>query len=154
MSDLLMAVAWWLVLQILSLTVLPLAFRLFRWLPDRGYAFSKAMGVLLVTYLFWLLNSLGFLHNSAGGILFAMGTVALFSLWALRSRPGGADEESLGQWARNNIRLILTAELLFAAAFGFCRRFWLLGPGAGVLSRDYGHRKANGLGVHQCGGPL
>ncbi|NOR83465.1 MAG: hypothetical protein GQ526_08240, partial [Ardenticatenales bacterium] len=65
MSDLLMAVAWWLVLQILSLTVLPLAFRLFRWLPDRGYTFSKAMGVLLVTYLFWLLNSLGFLHNSA-----------------------------------------------------------------------------------------
>ena len=119
MSDFLMAVAWWLVLQLLSLTVLPLAFRLFRWLPDRGYTFSKALGVLLVTYLFWLLNSLGFLHNSAGGILFAMGTVALFSLWALHGRPGGANEETLGQWARNNIRLILTAELLFAAAFGF-----------------------------------
>jgi len=117
MNDFIATLVWWLVIQFLSLTAVPLAFRLFRWLPDRGYTLSKAMGVLLTSYLFWLLGSLGFLRNSAGGILFAAGAVALFSVWVY-GRKGAADEVGLRAWLRENVRLILTAELLFALAFG------------------------------------
>ncbi len=112
------ALSWWLIIQLLGLTAMPLAFRLFRWLPDRGYTFSKPLGVLLVSFLFWLLNSLGFVHNSVGGILFAAGIVALLSLWAHgRKRAGSADDLDLRDWLRKRIRLVLTAELLFAITF-------------------------------------
>lgn len=116
MTDAAAALAWWAVLQLLSLTALPLAFRLFRRLPDRGYSLSKAMGVLLTCYLFWLLNSLGFLHNSSGGILFSAGALTIFSLWAYRRQPNG-DSADLPSWIRRNGRLVLTVELLFASCF-------------------------------------
>jgi len=118
MTDLIAVFLWWLILQLFSATAVPLAFQLFRWLPDRGYTLSKAMGLLLTSYLFWLLNSLGFLHNSAGGVLFAAGAVALFSAWVYRRKlsPG---EMGLRDWLRENVRLVLTVEVLFIVAFGF-----------------------------------
>ena len=48
MSDFLAALSWWVAIQLLGLAAGPLAFRLFRWLPDRGYSLSKGLGVLLV----------------------------------------------------------------------------------------------------------
>ena len=38
---------------------------------DRGYTVSRAFGLLLWGYLFWLLSSLGVLPNTGGGILTA-----------------------------------------------------------------------------------
>ena len=118
MNELTAALTWWLAIQGLGLAALPLAFRLFGWLPDRGYSFSKPLGVLLTSYLFWLLNSLGFIHNSAGGVLIASGIVAAVSIWAYRrdqGPEGGTD--GLRSWARKQITLILVTELLFAVAF-------------------------------------
>jgi hypothetical protein len=57
-------ILWWLIIQFLGWLALPVAYRLFRWLPDRGYAFSKALGLLMVSYLLWLGSITGFLHNS------------------------------------------------------------------------------------------
>ena len=45
---------WWVIVQVLGWVALPTAMRIFRWLPDRGYAFSKALGVLLVSYFLWI----------------------------------------------------------------------------------------------------
>jgi YYY domain-containing protein len=119
MSDLAAVLVWWLIVQLMGLAALPLAFRLFRWLPDRGYAFAKAMGVLLVSFLFWLLTSLGFLHNSNGGILLAAAMLILFSVWIYRrgDRPAGVDEGLL-TWLKGHQGYVLAAELLFAVAFG------------------------------------
>lgn len=50
---------WWLVVQMLGLLGLPLTTFLFRSLPDRGYAFSKSLGLLLTGYGAWLLAMLG-----------------------------------------------------------------------------------------------
>ncbi|MCG8347102.1 MAG: DUF2298 domain-containing protein [Chloroflexales bacterium] len=50
---------WWLVIQLLGLIALPLTMFLFRFLPDRGYAFSKTLGLLLTGYGAWLLAMLG-----------------------------------------------------------------------------------------------
>ncbi len=119
MSDLAAVLLWWLVVQLMGLAALPLAFRLFRWLPDRGYSFSKALGVLLVSYLFWLLNSLGFLRNSSGGILLAAAVLVAFAVWVYRRSGGPAEDVGAWAWLKRNARYVLAAELLFAVAFGF-----------------------------------
>ena len=107
---------WWLVLQIIGLTALPVAFRLFRRLPDRGYAFARPLGLLLTGYFFWLAANLGLLRNTWGGILFALIAVAALSWLAYRRWPGKG-ETFLLPWLREHWRLILVVELLFALAF-------------------------------------
>jgi len=66
---LLQVLTWWLLAQILGLAALPLTYRLFKWLPGRGYALAKSLGLLLTSYVLWLGRSLGYLRNTAGGAL-------------------------------------------------------------------------------------
>src|SRR5947209_10629265 len=54
MSDFL---RWLVAVEILGLCFLPLTVWAMRRLPDRGYIFSKVLGVLLVTYITWLIGS-------------------------------------------------------------------------------------------------
>lgn len=108
---------WWLLLELIGIAVLPLAFRFFRQLPDRGYAFIKPLGLLLIAYPFWLLTTFGFLTNTRGNIAFvALGVTALS--WWLAARPRTNDEfPSFFEWLRANKSLILTTELVFTLAF-------------------------------------
>lgn len=76
---------WWLLVELVGLAVLPVAFRFFRHLPGRGYAFCKPLGLLLVAYPFWLLTSFGFLTNTQGGIALVALLVAALS-WGLLGR--------------------------------------------------------------------
>ena len=66
------ALSWWLLLSLFGLTALPVTLRLLRFLPSRGWALSRHIGLLLTGYLFWLLCSLGFVENIPAGILLAM----------------------------------------------------------------------------------
>ncbi|UCC50553.1 MAG: hypothetical protein JSV68_15755, partial [Anaerolineaceae bacterium] len=63
LSEIFAALRWWAAILILGIAATPLAFVLFQKLPDRGYAFVKMLGLLLVSYLFWIFGSLGFLTN-------------------------------------------------------------------------------------------
>ncbi len=112
-EDIFAAIRWWGVLLALGTAVTPLAFYLFNRLPDRGYAFVKMLALLLVSYLFWLLGSLGYVQNSLGGILLAAAVTVGLSYAAYRRI--GAELQS---WARENWRQILVTELLFALLFG------------------------------------
>ncbi len=49
---------WYIVVSFVGLAIFPLAFRLLPALADRGYSLSRALGLLLWGYLFWLLASL------------------------------------------------------------------------------------------------
>jgi len=100
-------------MQVLGWLALPTAMRIFRWLPDRGYAFSKALGLLLITYLLWLGGSLGFLRNNLSGILVSALAVAGISAW-FYFRGDGLD---LGAFLRRHARMIIVVEVLFLAAF-------------------------------------
>jgi hypothetical protein len=125
MSDLMAVLTWWILVQIFGLVALPLAFRLFRPLPDRGYGVSKALGMLLSSYVFWLLGMLGFLRNDTGAILFALGIAAGMSLsyYMRRPAPDGSEGAGDGQaetrllpWLRAHWRLVLAIELVFASS--------------------------------------
>jgi YYY domain-containing protein len=87
---------WWLVVQAIGVVSLPLTTFAFRTLPDRGYAFSKSLGLLLVCYGAWVLSMFG-LGSSGLPMLVIMsllvgigGGYAWFRL--LRSEPPPASE--------------------------------------------------------------
>lgn len=108
------ALIWYLTITALGWLAFPIAYRLLPALPDRGYSLSRALGLLIWGYLFWLLASLGALHNDAAGLVFAAVLLAGLSLWALL----GVTPAVLGDWLRRRARMILAAEVLFALAFG------------------------------------
>jgi len=111
---------WYLIVQLISLVALPLALRLFAALPDRGYAFAKSLGILLVGGLLWLGTSYGVLRNEAGGAWLAFVIVAGLSLAAgweqmraiWQERRQGRPLPFAGGW-----RYLLGAEALFFIAF-------------------------------------
>ncbi len=113
---------WYAVTQILSVAAMPLALRHFRALPDRGYAFSRVLGIFLVSLLLWLGTSYGLLRNTSGGAWLATLLVALFSIWALW-RGGEADGNGGRAGFGSLLRLlpswsyIVGVELLFLVAF-------------------------------------
>ena len=110
MSESLLALRWYLVLQAFGLAALPLAWRLFRHLPDRGYGVSKPFGLLLAGWGFWLLTTFGWMHNTAGGILVALGLLAVVGLVLVLRSPGSSQPPL--PW-----RTVLVTEVVFTLAF-------------------------------------
>ena len=104
---------WYLTITILGLATFPLVYRLMSALPDRGYAFARAGGLLLWGYVFWILGVLGMLRNDLGGLLFSFGLLLGASIWA--GYKTGWDE--LLSWLRGHLREVITTEILFALAF-------------------------------------
>jgi uncharacterized membrane protein len=100
-NELTAAIKWWAALLVLGTAVLPLTFTLLKQLPDRGYAFVKMVGLLLVGYVFWLLGSLGFVGNNLGGILVGLLTAVILS-WLAYRRDGA----ELRTWLRQNWRQV------------------------------------------------
>jgi YYY domain-containing protein len=111
---------WWLVVQVFGLLGLPIAAFVLRSLPDRGYAFAKALGLLLTGYGAWLLAMLGF--GSFGTLLLllvmlglgALGAWLLHAQWGVTLRPGPLAAHLRGLLAQH-WRSIVFYELLFAA---------------------------------------
>ncbi len=103
--------AWWALVTLAGWTALPVALRLFNRLPGRGYALAKALGLLLVAYVFWLLCSLKLLPNSAGGILVAWAAVLVLSV--LFYRRGGGNLDELRGFVRERWRYIVATEAIF-----------------------------------------
>jgi YYY domain-containing protein len=113
MSDILHFLIWYLIISITGLAALPLGFRFFPRLPSRGYALVRPLGLLIWGFVFWLLTSLGVLQNDLGGVILAFAVLIAFGVWA---GTGGKFAELTG-WLKQNLRLILTVEGLFFAAF-------------------------------------
>ena len=106
---------WWLIMQGLGWLALPTAMRIFRWLPDRGYTFSKSLGLLLISFIVWFGASTGLLNNDLGGILFAILLLAGLSAW-FYFRCKGTLLPDLRAFLREKWKLVLTVEVLFTLA--------------------------------------
>ena len=118
MSDWIQIIIWWLAIQVLGWSAMPLAFRLFGWLPDRGYPYAKALGLLISSYVLWIGATTGFLRNDLSGLLASVTLLAGVSVWAyFRRRPAQNGGESLIDFLRNHKRLVISTELVFTVAF-------------------------------------
>jgi YYY domain-containing protein len=106
----LLGVLLWLVaVEVLGLATLPLANRLFSALPDRGYATSKMLGLLLVSYVAWvtgILGLTGFTGPTLIVVTLLLGAVAWWS-WGERVRAAWTETRTL----------VLGAEVTFLVLF-------------------------------------
>ncbi len=106
--------SWWLAVEAMGLVAFPLVYLFFPRLPDRGYAFTKAFGILIVGYLFWVLGTAWVLPNNAGGIIWAMIIVGAGSGVVAWRR-----KDELVRYLGEKWTLLLTIEVLFFLAFIF-----------------------------------
>jgi len=124
-------IRWYFAITVLGLLTFPLAYRVFPALADRGYSFSRALGLLLWGFIFWLSVSFGIVRNEIGGLLFTLTVLVILSIWAQWSadltidgdRTGGqfgrisAHWNELIEWYKANLRVVFSVEILFLLAF-------------------------------------
>jgi uncharacterized membrane protein len=104
--------SWWFISTILAAAALPISWRVFNRMPDRGYGFIRILGLLLSGFGYWIGASLQILPNSFGGIGFVVLLLVAISLFTARSI-----RLELLQWLRDQKRTLLVMELIFAVAF-------------------------------------
>jgi len=104
--------AWWLASTVAGAAALPLAWRLFDRLPDRGMGLSRALGVLIGGYSLWLGSSAGWIRNAPSGAVAAMLVVAIAGWIAGRGRW-----REIAVWLRQHLRTMLILEALFLLAY-------------------------------------
>jgi YYY domain-containing protein len=137
-------ISWYLLLTLLGWLTVPLAYRLFPALADRGYTLARTFGLLVWGYVFWLAASLGIAQNDRGGLLLGLIVLGGLSAWAFMTaddRPQtanstvGGDSLGLSQgqhpalaWLKRNLKLVFVTELLFLYAFAFLAFFRASNP--------------------------
>ncbi|VVB88908.1 Uncharacterised protein [uncultured archaeon] len=72
-------VIWWLVLEIIGFAALPIASHICVNLKDKGYSLSKPLGLLLLTYISWLLSVFWFRYTYFS-VLFSAVVIAACSV--------------------------------------------------------------------------
>ena len=128
--------SWYYLVALAGWLTFPLTFRLFPALADRGYTLTRALGLILWGYIFWLLATLGVAQNDTGGLLLGLAVVSGLSVWAFmitNHRPQTDDETVDGQssvveWVKENKKLIVTTEILFIVTFGIFAFFRSANP--------------------------
>jgi YYY domain-containing protein len=106
---------WYLVISIVGWITFPLTYRLMPGLPDRGFAFSRILGLLLTGYIYWILVSIGFVSNDPGGVMFAVGIVTTLSITSMI----GIHYQRIRDWLKKYLSLVFIIEILFLGAFAF-----------------------------------
>ncbi len=105
-------IAWILLVELAFLVTLPLAMFIFRPLPDRGIVLARILGLLGISYVAWLLVSLGWVEFSRLSILLGFLVLGILSAMALLAKWQEIKEFVVQRW-----RLLVLGEVLFLAAF-------------------------------------
>ena len=63
LGDIIFIFKWWLYILLIGILFLPITQKYFRCFFDKGYGFSKVIGILTLSYSSWLLSSLGILGS-------------------------------------------------------------------------------------------
>jgi YYY domain-containing protein len=104
---------WWLlIVELLGLVTFPLTFLVFRGLRDRGWGFSKLLGLLLIAWLIWFPSSfrlVPFTSTAVAGGVALVAAAGLAVAWFRRVE--------LLAFARARWQLIAATEGLFVAGF-------------------------------------
>ena len=79
---------WLLVIEILGVIAFPLTFFLLKRLPDRGATLSKVLGLLITSYLLWVLGLTGLVPYSRFTVIVVVLVIAVVSAIALRTAVG------------------------------------------------------------------
>ncbi len=105
-------VIWLLVIELMGLVAFPLAFVLFGGLPDRGYALTKPLALLLAAWLLWTLGLTRLIPNSPATIAGILLLGAAVFGWLYYRRWPELERFVTTQW-----RVIAVAEGVFLVLF-------------------------------------
>jgi YYY domain-containing protein len=108
------AFAWWGGLLMLGWLLFPLTFLAFSGLPERGYAVSKILALLLIAWLAWLLASVHWAPFTRGTIGLLAGGLGLLAAGVAARRTA-----EMRRWIVAHRRYIISVELLWLALFLF-----------------------------------
>ena len=103
---------WWLAVGALGWLTFVVTFSLFHALADRGYIFSKTLGVLLLAYLTWLLASVHVLAFSRFSLLFVVSLMILCAVFMFIWQ-----RQKIVPFLRQRWRFVLLEEGIFTLAF-------------------------------------
>jgi uncharacterized membrane protein len=103
---------WLLILELFGIASFPIAYRAFSKMPDRGWAFSKPLGLLFVGFGTWVIGLTHTVPNSRWTVLLAL-AIVIFVSWA----SSRSSRDDLVEFLRRHVSTIFTAELLFIAVF-------------------------------------
>ncbi len=110
-----LVISWWLVVEVLGLVGMPLASVIFANLPDRGWALSKPLSILIVGWLIWFpLSVITALPYSAAWITGTFIVFAGLNLVLLRRTDL---KSNLYRLITGRPLYIATSEAVFAAGF-------------------------------------
>jgi len=101
----------WLISLVLGVAAFPLLFSILPRLKDRGYSISRVVGLVLVTFLSWLLSSLKIFPFGTASVIFSLLCLIGLSLWA-----GYKNREVLLAFLKKEFKLLLLIELIFLIA--------------------------------------
>ena len=106
------ALLWFLTLELLGAVALPWAYRLFRFLPDRGITLVKPTALLVLSYLVWVLGLTHLLPNTQLTIWVIVLCFAAASIWM-----AGRYWDELRDFLQRHWPVLLAAELIFLCMF-------------------------------------
>lgn len=120
-EDMLPFMQWWLMVFCLGLIFLPLSGLLFGNLSDRGYLFSKTIGIAFSGYLMWMLSALKIMKFTAPSCIFTVGIGLIINIIILLyyHRSGTETRHNfLSDYIKkDNLLTFFKEELLFFAVF-------------------------------------
>lgn len=126
-EDLLPFMQWWFVILILGIMFLPLSGLLFSALPDKGYLFSKTIGIAVTGYLMWMLSALKIMKFTTVSCIISLGIGLIINLsvvlyFKFLYKPGGStiytERNFLSLYLKKeSIRIFVGEELLFLIIF-------------------------------------
>ncbi len=113
MSDISSVLIWWLTIFIIGTIFIPVTFYFFQKFADRGYIFTKVIGILISSYLIWLLGSVKILPFTKITVIITLIGWALANMYLLGKL------KKRGVLSNLPIRLIIFEELLFLLTLSF-----------------------------------
>lgn len=114
---------WWAAIFYLGIIFLPLSFVLFSSLRDKGYLFSKTIGIAVTGYLMWLFSSLHILKFTDASCIISVAVglcINILILFLLRKKHSDIGNSRMSRWnsfKAESLDLIITEELIFLAVF-------------------------------------
>ncbi|MAT43132.1 MAG: hypothetical protein CL609_12385 [Anaerolineaceae bacterium] len=104
---------WYITISCIGIIGIPISFRLFHKLYDRGLIFSRILVLFLWGYLFWILTSLHIIKNNLSGVGFSGFVIALISLFFIRN----GQIIQIKEYIKLHWKTYLTAEAIFLIFF-------------------------------------
>lgn|GEM_PF-1520778 len=106
------AFIWYITIQLLGLVFLPYTLAVFKRLPDRGYAFGKALSIVVISFIIWIAAYLHILPNSRWAIILIVVLLAAGSLFLFWRR-----RQEVMAFIREHKTIIIATELVFLVSF-------------------------------------